>query len=502
MSRSSAFNYLHPSGVKPGARHGRPALSTQQGGAVVVDRRLLQIWEAAQGKSPQEVVDIFPDLPEDQTRAALACLAAGGLLARDWQTGHKPTGPGEIQSSAAWGLVSAVVVSYNSRKWLEVLFPSLDSQTYPEIEVILVDNGSEDDSAAWAQENYPLARLIRFAKTVPFAQALNAGVEASRGEALLLLNPDLRLEPDFVARITDCARGENPAAAKLRLMWTPGFLNGAGNFVGGFSWGTDFALGHLDLGQWDHLHEVPSACFAAALIPRQVWEAVGPADPGFPMYYEDSEWSYRARLLGYRVLFARQAVAYHAFSGRAPGEPASPEESLSPQKLRRLVYGRLRFAFRLLSPAYFFRFTGLYALEDLCRLAGAILRGRGTIARAILGGWEDFFRDRSDLRQARRALQQRRQAPDAEIFRLQRQAPANMMWHGLPVLTWDAVCCQYLPAIRSGTSLVPPELPEEFMIPGWVPGWLDRARSILALEGKAGLLYKIWRGTQRRLMSV
>lgn len=493
--------YSHPAGVIPGNIAGRLVLTTPQGGSVVIDRRMQQIWEAAQNISLADILRVFPGLLEEEIRTALACLAEAGLLNRE-ASADRPSPPPTKLKSANWGLISAVVVSYNSRAWLELLFPSLYNQTYPSLEVILVDNGSTDGSSSWTGQAYPQARVIRLDQTVSFAQALNTGVETSRGEAVLLLNPDLRLEPDFVARIADCSQGTAPAAARLRLMWAEAFLNGLGNFVGGFSWGTDFALGHLDLGQWDNLQQAPSACFAAALIPCSVWKAVSPVDPSFPMYYEDSEWSYRTRMLGYPVRLAGQAVAYHAFSGRGPGEHAGSEQSFPPIRLRRLVYGRLRFAARLLGPAYFLRFVSLYALEDLFRLAGAMLRGRPALAGAVIAGWKDLLQARSSLKVERRNIQQCRRLSDREVFTLQRQAPAALIWRGLPLLTWDTILSVYLPAIRSGRTRDLPEFAGSFRFSGRVPGLLTRGRSILNLEGWGGLLHKTWRGLQRTLMSV
>ncbi len=100
------------------------------------------------------------------------------------------------------------------------------------------------------------------------------------GSTILLLNPDVQVEPDAVAHLVHKA-ASNPrcaaVAAKLRMLWTPAFLNGLGNQVGAISWGTDIGLGHLDLGQFAGWDEIPSACFAAALIPsravRDDWAA-------------------------------------------------------------------------------------------------------------------------------------------------------------------------------------------------------------------------------------
>ena len=101
------------------------------------------------------------------------------------------------------------------------------------------------------------------------AGAVNRGVENAAGRYFLLLNPDVELEPNVIALMVNAVQ-DNPfcaaVTAKLKFLWAPAFLNGIGNFVGGFSWGTDIALGHLDMGQFDGVRQVPSACFAGTLI--------------------------------------------------------------------------------------------------------------------------------------------------------------------------------------------------------------------------------------------
>ncbi|RMF50520.1 MAG: glycosyltransferase family 2 protein, partial [Anaerolineae bacterium] len=302
--------------------HGRPLLVTSQGGRVAVDARLLEIWRYAQGRGLPEVVAHFENLPAEGVRAALACLAEGGLLPRRDAAPPVRESPPERPTGDA--RLSVVIVTFNSRTWLEICLPSLFAQTHRPLEVIIVDNGSQDDTLPWLAAHYPHIRTLRMPAPGPLAAAINAGVRHAAGDYFLLLNPDVRLEPDAVAHLVAAAKAAPDAAAiapKLHLLYAPGFLNGLGNHVGRFAFGVDNALGHLDLGQFDHWRDLPSACFAAALIPRQAWQAVGELDEGFPLYYEDSEWSYRARLMGWRIVAAPQAVVYHAYGGHAEAQP-------------------------------------------------------------------------------------------------------------------------------------------------------------------------------------
>ncbi len=444
----------------------RPLLVTLQGGRVAIDEILLEIWRYAQERSLADVVAHFADFPADGVRAALACLAEGGLLTR--QGTEAPERESKNQRAAWHGggseaispktggeRVSVVLVTHNSRAWLDICLPSLTAQTWRDIEVIIVDNGSRDDTIARLRATHPEIRVLEMPAPSSLAAAINAGVQAASGDFFLLLNPDVRLAPDALAELVSVARRNPDAAAvvpKLSFLYAPGFLNGLGNHVGRFGFGVDNALGHLDLGQFDHWRDLPSACFAAALIPRWAWQAVGPMDEEFPLYYEDSEWSYRARLLGWRIVGAPQAVVYHAYGGHAE---AQPQAGLSAFKLERAAWGRYRFACKI--PQAPWRFLWTYALDDVLRAGLALLRRQGDVLQAYRRVWTRLWRERKTLRAARREVQSRRRVTDAALFALQRHIPPPRVWRGMPELTWNSVLHEYLPLIKAGKTRSMPE---------------------------------------------
>ena len=447
------MNYRIPGGVSASMLQNRPLLSTREGGLIAIDSFLLSLWEYSDGRSLNEILQTFTPpqgVNGDTVRAALTCLTEAGLLSRNEVPPFHPL------LALTGRLVTAVVVAYNSRDWLAECLTSLRSQTYAPLEIVVVDNASVDDSAGWVAAHYPDVRLLTLEEVQPFARAVNLGVEGARGDFFFLLNPDVRLEPDALAHLVAVAQMDVHIAAvgaKLKFWWAPAFLNGLGNRVGAFSWGSDNCLGHLDLGQFDHWEELPSACYAAILIPREAWEKVGPADEGFPMYYEDSEWSYRARLLGYQVRAAPQAVVYHAFGGRVP---TGEESGLSPRKLRNVVFGRQRFALKL-AGKYLPRFLRNYLLEDWTNFNRALVQHDGATAHAYVGGWLDVLRKLPALLRERRSLQSRRTVSDEALFALQREIPVALAWHGLPELTWDLIQHHYLPLIKAGRIRPMPE---------------------------------------------
>jgi GT2 family glycosyltransferase len=456
-------SYSIPPGATAEVVRGRPVLVTPQGGKVAVDAMLQELWQFAHSR---DLATVVRDLPgnhgEPVVRAALACLAEAGLLERtvenlapDFQEASSPSD--ELPEAPP---VSVVIVGYNSRRWLAECLPSLQNQTHRALEILVVDNGSQDSTRTWLAEAFPQVRCSGWETPHSLAEALNHGVAQTAGEYLLLLNPDVKLAPDAIQHLVNKAR-QNPeagaVAAKLKFWWLPAFINGLGNYVGRLSWGTDLGLGHLDLGQFDSWEKLPSGCFAALLIPRAAWEAVGTVDTGYPMYYEDTDWSYRARLANRPILAAPEAVVYHAFGGEAN---AYAEQGRSAQKTTHIVYGRLRFVRKIVASQRG-KFLLPYLLEDSANLLRYTLRGEFEQARALVEGWRKYRRERQSIQTAAEAIQETRQISDRDLFGLQRDIPQALIWQGYPELTWDLVQNHYLALINSGKTRNLPEMEKQ-----------------------------------------
>ena len=165
------------------------------------------------------------------------------------------------------------------------------------------------------------------------------------------------------------AEGEEDVGAvvpQMRLWKAPFFLNGLGNVMGLGDWGADQWQGYVD-GPWIRQErEVGSACFGAVLVSREAWERVGPLDKQFKSYYEDMDWSLRARRQGFRLLAAPEAVVYHRFGGSYMGD----------RKLGFVVRNRLLSLWKSFSPGAAKQYT-LAALKHGLRLLFQA-RGSGT----------------------------------------------------------------------------------------------------------------------------
>lgn len=458
------INYRIPEGIQSGLIQGRSYLSTLQGGKIIIDDDVKAIWLAADHHSFSELLkEPFDHLSPDEIRSILACLVQSGVLARGEEVSLK-TSP-HVHGI----LVSAVIVAFNGQDWLPVCLSSLLSQTYSPLEIIVVDNNSTDNSISWLKENYPEVKILRMDKASPLSKAINDGIAVASGDYFLVLNQDIRLETGTVGELVAVAQehsNNGAVASKLKFMWAPAFLNGLGNWVGDHSWGSDIGLGNLDFGQLDDWKEVPSACFAATLIPRTIWALVGTIDEGFPLYYEDSDWCYRTRLLGFKIYAAPKGVIYHAFGSKVP---TGKQGGITANKQRQVSYGRIRFALKIAGSNHLFLFLRNYLIEDWANFIAMLIRGRLNMATAYLSAWGKLIRDMPSILKLRRQLQTQRKVPDEILFAKTPELPETLEWNGLPVLTRDIIKRIYIPLLRFDRTIkmlefVPPQRRRQLLI--------------------------------------
>lgn len=228
--------------------------------------------------------------------------------------------------------VSIVIANWNTRQLLRDCLASV----YDDLadgplsgEVIVVDNGSTDGSAAMVAEQFPQVRLIRNHENRGYAQAGNQGIVEARGRHIMLLNSDTvvrRGTIESMVRYLDAHSGLAGVAPRLlnadgtiqRSCWPfPMKALLANTF-------SLYRLGILDdYRSWDHAddRQVDWISHAALMIPRRVFDAVGLLDEHF-FYGVDFEWAHRAARAGYRFLSLSRGAVVHFGGGSQQNERA------------------------------------------------------------------------------------------------------------------------------------------------------------------------------------
>lgn len=212
--------------------------------------------------------------------------------------------------------VAVVVPNRDGRRWLPGLLASLRTQTRPADRVVVVDDGSSDDSVAWLRAEG--VEVVERASSGGFAAAVNAGFAAVADcDAVALVNTDVALAPEWLARtakVLEAVPGAGAVACKMVGMDDPGLIDDAGDALRRDGVCEQRGRGRRDDGRFDAAGEVWGACAGAALYRRAAVDEVGGFDESYGMYLEDVDLALRLRLAGWTCRY-EPVVARHAGGG-------------------------------------------------------------------------------------------------------------------------------------------------------------------------------------------
>jgi N-acetylglucosaminyl-diphospho-decaprenol L-rhamnosyltransferase len=205
------------------------------------------------------------------------------------------------------------IPNFNGERWLPRTLQSLRGQTR-RLDVVLVDNGSSDDSLAAARSDFPEVTVMELGENVGFGPALNRAVAAHPAEEIVLLNSDVECDPSFcealAGRLVD---GVDMVAGVLLQEHDPALIDSAGVVADGTLMGFDFLHGE-PVSVLDEAATPLGPTGGAGLYRRTAWEAVGGFDERIFLYYEDLDLALRIAAGGGRCRLAAGARALHAYS--------------------------------------------------------------------------------------------------------------------------------------------------------------------------------------------
>lgn len=222
--------------------------------------------------------------------------------------------------------VSVVVPNLNGVHYLPTCLDALRRQTYPPLEVVVVDNGSTDGSLALLASDYPEVRVVSHSTNHGVARAFNDGIRVSDGSIVVLLNNDTEAEPTWLEELIrplDADPGLAMTTSKVLLFDRRSILHSAGDFYGRDGMPGNRGVWQEDRGQFDHDLDPFGACGAAAAYRRALFDEIGLFDEMLGSYCEDVDLSWRARLAGHGCRFAPRARVYHRLSATGGGPMSS-----------------------------------------------------------------------------------------------------------------------------------------------------------------------------------
>jgi GT2 family glycosyltransferase len=334
------------------------------------------------------------------------------------------------------GLVSVVLVTWNSARYLRRCLEGIGQQTHPNVELIAVDNASADESVALVEPH--VRTVIRNDTNRGFSAAVNQAIAVARGEFLLVVNPDCFLLPEYAARLVEALSSSSDVGSATGLLFRArGFEIEPTEEIDSAGIRMTRNGRHLDLWQgerWGSGVRLPGRIAratppgrpkpdAGATAPFEVFGVSGAAamfradflrevavggealDEDFFAYREDADLAWRGRLFGWRAVCEPAAVAYHV-------RRVTPEARRELPADVNMHSVKNRFLLRLKNqgPYLALRNFPFELARDLVVLAAAL-----TIERSSLPAFAWLWRNRVRVLAKRREIQRRRKVSDRQL---------------------------------------------------------------------------------------
>ncbi len=220
-------------------------------------------------------------------------------------------------------LINIVIINYNTGHFLDGCVKSLYAQTYSRREIIFIDNFSSDDSCEFIKKHFPNIKPTCNKKNLGYAEAANQGIRLADGKYVMILNPDVILEKNYLEKCVAKMEEDEKIAAiggkiykydfqhhqKTNIIDTTGLLCYRNRRV------VDRGQGDQDQGQFNTSEEVFGISGACPLYRKKALEDVKVNveffDKDFFMYKEDVDMAWRLRLFGWKCFYLATAIGYH-----------------------------------------------------------------------------------------------------------------------------------------------------------------------------------------------
>lgn len=225
--------------------------------------------------------------------------------------------------------IAVIILNWNGEKLLREFLPSVIAHTPADIaDVIVVDNGSSDDSLSVMRNEFPSVKLIEFPENLGFAEGYNQALKATSYEYTVLLNSDVAVDDDWLTPMYDyMASHKNVGACQPKILSYADkskfeYAGAAGGYLdrNGYPYcrGRIFDSIETDSGQYDDITSIFWASGAAFMVRTELYLKAGGLDASFFAHMEEIDLCWRIRLMGYDIVAVPQAHVYHLGGGSLP----------------------------------------------------------------------------------------------------------------------------------------------------------------------------------------
>ncbi len=225
----------------------------------------------------------------------------------------------------AFPTVSVIVLNHNGMSFLKDCFDSLLAASYPDTELLMVDNGSTDESVSFVERNYPTVTVIHSGGNIGYSAANNLGIRHARGEYVVLLNNDVEVTPGWLEPLVEEFELDSkvgacqPKLLHLQDRTSFEYAGAAGGFMDRLGYpylrGRVFSTIEEDRGQYNTSIDLFWASGAALAIRKEALTEAGELDEDFVHHMEEIDLCWRLHLQGYRIRVRTDSVVYHYAGG-------------------------------------------------------------------------------------------------------------------------------------------------------------------------------------------
>ena len=289
--------------------------------------------------------------------------------------------------------VAVLVLNWNGRTLLQQFLPSWLAHTPDYADLIIVDNGSTDDSVSFLQEHYRDVHLLAFEENLGFAGGYNRAIEELDYQTVILLNSDVELTSGWLDQPMQLLNSSPEIAAvqpTLRAQRNPKdfeYAGAAGGFIDRL--GYPFCRGRIfdtieeDRGQYTDSVDLFWASGACLIIRRAVYREVGGLDTLFFAHQEEIDLCWRLNARGWRIVSAPQSIVYHVGGASLSAD--------SPRKVFLNFRNNLLMIYKNLPAPTLHRVLFARMILDLVAMLVYLLRLRPGQAASVLKGWRCFL---------------------------------------------------------------------------------------------------------------
>lgn len=212
-------------------------------------------------------------------------------------------------------LVSFIILNWNGKKRLEKCLKSIEKIKYPAVEIVVVNNGSTDDSEEFVKRKYPKIKLINLKKNIGYAGGKNLGVSKASGKYILGLDNDTVVTPDFLDPLVEDLENDSTLGIvqpQIRSLIYPNLLDSVASFMtfSGFlyHYGYMKPVKSKKYKNSMYAYTIKGACF---IISKKDYIKLGGLDVSFLSYIEETDLCHRMWLYGKKVIYEPRGVIYH-----------------------------------------------------------------------------------------------------------------------------------------------------------------------------------------------